>query len=391
MKSQLLRRSVILSTAVIAFASCGKDENELVNSPKNAFRQSMAIDQLKDTTNYVNAFTDNGVSTVDMTIGNNVYQMFRAIDAYGKSPASSGNPISAEVLNNMFTNTNNPYSGNFANLNTAAEKMSAFTGINGENRAAVIDTLELWFEKLAAASAFAGQTGGEGTAGILTTATGSRYLVDDKGIEWIQVILKALIGAYQLDHISNTLLVDRSLDADNTKTLAGKNYSQLEQNWDQAYATLTTRPVYGSAATNQSSGESFMGTYIWEYNKDAFPSTHINFLKGRGAIVNGDRALLAEQANKLREQLELTMAKSAVAYLSKFINNVGIDNAVAAHAMSEGMGFIYGLRFCKIKGGTASFSDDVLNDIGFYGTGIWSLTAQDITRASNKIKSQFNL
>ena len=206
----------------------------------------------------------------------------------------------------------------------------------------------------------------------------------------MQIIQKSLIGAMQIDYICNGLLT-LGLDADN-KTLVGtSNYTQLEQNWDEAYGFLTLNPIYLAGSTDAAKGttESFLGSYIWEYNKAAYAKIYPAFLKGRAAIANNDKATLKVQADFIKAEAEKALAAAAKGYLGKWKS--GSTDAARAHAIGEGLGFIYSLRFCKMNGADATFSDGVLNMLISATEGFWDLTNSKINAASDAITAKFNL
>lgn len=386
----------------LVMVSCKKKKDDEVtpdtNSDAPAFRGTkIDYNVLTATTSYNNTYfvNSNGDSTVDRTEGHNRLKMIRAIDAYAKTSANAGTAtLSASVFADMFSNSNSPFTGTYAPLNTAAEQVRDVTATSKPNniRDEVMDEFSFYFSDIAAASLSVNNTASQGNAGKLsaTAPSTSRYLVDEKGIEVGQVIAKSLIGAFQLDYISNVLL-NSGLNADNTKEVAGKKYTALEHNWDVAYGILTLNQIYAGAATSSSSGgESFLGSYVWEYNKDGYPKLHMAFLKGRAAIVNNDMTVVREQAALIRGILERTIANAAVGYLGKW--TTGADDAVRAHAIGEGLGFIYSLRFCQVNGSDETFSASLITGLGVYtGNGFWDLTQPKVSAASTAIKTKFGI
>lgn len=378
----------------VALTSCTK-EDKITETPASIgkFRDAMSYTSYNDSTPYKAAFVVNGDTTADLTEGNDRFNMFRALAAYNSSAngATSTVVLDENVLKNMFSNMNAPFTGTYAYLNTSPFQMKNKTAGSVAESEAIKTRIESYFTKIAVASQSYDKTATEGQAGKVKNNAGtSAYLVDANGVEWGQVIAKSFIGAYQLDHICNTLLAEPSLSANNTQVVSGKKYSELEYNWDQAYANLTAKPYLYSGLTATSSGESQLGSYVWEYNKDGFKKIHPAFLKGRAAIVNGDKAVLTEQANLIRREFEKAVAAAASGYLQKVKDNA-TDPGARAHAYGEGLGFIFSLRFCKMNGADAAFSEELLNNVEFYSTGIWQLTSAEVDVAQTKIKSKFGL
>lgn len=388
LQSTSLTRFAPVFICIALLAAC-KEGEENPTTVRPQLRKSVDYANLKDTTTYATFFVDDaGARTVDLTTGANRLLMFRAINTYNGTAVGTGATLDATVLKNMFANTGSPFSGTAnAGLNTSGVQLRGVTAssLSAMDAEKERQTIEAGFTAIATASKSVSATASEGKAGKLGT-----YLVDEKGIEWAQIIQKGLIGAFQLDYISNVLLSDKNLSADNLTLVSGKKYTQLEQNWDEIYGILTANPIYGAKATSTSSGESFMGSYIWEYNKDDFPKIYPALLKGRAAIVNNDMNMLKAQVATLRPALEKAIAQAALGYLAKWKS--GTTDAARAHAIGEGVGFIYSLRYAKLNNGDAAFSDGILNNLIYSApNGFWGLTNAKVDAASTAIKTKFNL
>jgi hypothetical protein len=381
--------SLLAVSAIAIFSSCDDSEKE-------NFRPSIDAQLLTKETPYSPAFVDlNNVTTVDLTAGNNLHRMFQALNYQSTASVSGNLVIDAAKLNAMFSNTGNPFSDiTTSTINVDGDQLNG-SGINIKDYVAsslsdteaanVRSEFEGWFTDIAAASNSVNQTASKGVAGKL-----GNYLVDEKGIEIAQVIQKSLIGALELDYIGNVLM-DEGLTADNSKAVDEENYTALEHNWDIAYGLLTLNQVYllGSTDATRGTVEFGAGSYIWEYNKENFDKFHLAFLNGRAAIVNNDRAELEAQATFIRTQIEKTIANAALGYLGKW--KTGETDAARAHAIGEGIGFIYSLRFAKMHEADAAFSDAILDDLIDSEFGFWDLTTEKVNAASNAIKTKFGL
>lgn len=367
------------AVTIAALSSCTSDED------LTPLRTKIDYATLTATQPYSSTFVDaTNKSTVDLTNGNNRYKMFQAINTSISSSITANKEISAATLQNMFANTGNPFDS--TKLNTSGIQLrsvvaSSWSATEAETVRARFDAI---FGEMAEASKSTLLVAEKGKAGKLGTR-----LVDARGIELVQVIQKSFIGALQYDYIANVLLT-KGLDADNSKVVNGKVYSQLEQNWDEAYGLLTLNQVLHLGATDSQRGstEFGLGSYLWEYNKTDYSKVYPAFLKGRAAIVNNDKTELKAQADFIKGAFEKTIANSAVNYLAKA--NSGTD-AEKAHALGEGLGFIYSLRFCTINGGTAKFSDDILTALIGSQNGYWDLTPAKTAAASDAIKAKFKL
>lgn len=390
MKPYFNLKTALATLLSIAAISCDDDE------VRPNLRAKFDYNTLTASTVYADVFTDaSGTSTVNMLEGTNRHKMFQALNYYSTSSVSANTHIDAAKLKSMFSNSGNPFSDistssisvTGAQLNNSGVQLknvvaSSFSATEAETVRAKIES---YFDQIDVASNSVTTTAAQGQAGKLGT-----YLVDAKGIELAQVIQKGLIGALQLDYIGNVLMTD-GLDADNYTTVADNNFTALEHNWDVAYGLLTLNPIYLQGATDatRNTTEFGAGSYIWEYNKANYANIYPAFLKGRAAIVNNDKAELEVQAAFIRTQFEKAIASAALGYLDKW--KTGTTDAARAHAIGEGAGFIYSLRFAKIHGGDAAFSDNLMNTLIGSTNGFWDINTTKINTVSDAIRAKFSL
>lgn len=372
----------------LGFTSCSKDD---VNTPAVVqLRTKMDYATLTATTPYTTSFKDaSGTATVEATEPNQRLSMFSEFNSYMAlvAVAAPATPTSLDVakLRGLYANTGNYFAD--ATLNASGLQLRGKTAESfGPNAEAVRTYIDQKITKLAAISASVSNTATAGNAGRL-----GRYLVDENGIEVNQVIQKGLIGGLLLDQVDNVLLSEAALSADNTKLVSGKMYTALEHNWDLAYGTLTKNALMTQdyAATPR---EAFLAGYLNEKNGPNSPRVYLAFLKGRAAIINNDRATLNAQADIIRTELEKTIALSATSYLASWKS--GTDLATKAHALGEGLGFIYSLRFCNGKyKADAAFSDAQLNTLlpSTQANGAWSLTNAQADAVIAAITAKFSL
>ncbi|MHB1178213.1 MAG: DUF4856 domain-containing protein [Daejeonella sp.] len=392
-----LRKAILFLAIASTFMACKKDDNDT----KPSLRPSIDYAKLTDTVSYSKGnklFVDaGGKTTIDLSSGNNRYKSLAALNTYNSLALKNTQKLDASVLKNLYSNTGNPFTSavhaDYAALNSSGVQLRNVTAFSWPVSAAeaVRAKIESDLEEMAAISNSVSILASKGTAGYLPNGTG-KNLVNAKGIETAQVIQKSLIGAYQLDYIANVHL-NKGLEADNNTLVSGKDYTQLEHNWDEAYATLTLNPIFLAGATDAAKSpnaqESFLGSYVWEFNKANYAKIHAAFLKGRAAVVNNDVSEYKTQAKFIRTQLELSIAKAALGYLDKW--KTSTTDGARAHAMGEGLGFIYSLRFASSFGADAKFSDDILAALISSPNGFWDLTAAKINTASDAIKAKFSL
>ncbi|GAA4346185.1 DUF4856 domain-containing protein [Hymenobacter saemangeumensis] len=375
------------STALFALAlgvsSCSKTDE-----PTPALRAKMDYSSLTASTRYTEAFKNSeGVSTVDLGDAAKRLDMFSELNSYMAlvAVASPGTPSTLEAarLRNFYTNTAAPFAA--AALNTSGVQLrdktaASFSEANASTVRTYIDTK---LNELAVASQSVNNTAVRGQAGRI-----GRYLVDGNGYEVNQVIQKALIGALLLDQIDNVLLGSNGLNANNSQLVSGKTYSELEHNWDMAYGYMTTNAIMTTDIT-LTPRERFLAGYLNEKNGTASPAVYQAFLKGRAAIVNNDLTTLKAQSDIIRTELEKTIAKSAVSYLTNWKSHSTLE--AKTHALAEGLGFIYSLRFCSKFGADAAWSDSVLRGLMSGSQGAWDLTNAQADTAIGAINTKFSL
>ena len=385
----LSRFSSYALVATLGLASCSKDDVVTPSTP--ALRTKMDYATLTSTTPYTTSFKDaTGASTVDLGVAAARLDMFTDLNNYMASVAVAAPIIPATLdltkLRNLYNGANAPFST--AALNTAAaagvqlrDKTAA--SFSDANAAVVRSYMDTKLAELATASKNVNQVATPGNAGRL-----GRYLVDARGYEVNQIIQKGLLGALLLDQIGNVLLAPASLAANNSKVAEGKLYSEREHNWDMAYGYLTSNATM-TTDINLTPRERFLAGYLNEKNGPASPGVYLAFLKGRAAIVNNDDATLKTQADIIRTELEKTIAKSAVSYLTNWKAAATLD--VKAHALGEGLGFVYALRFCTKYGVDTAWADSVLNGLTSGAQGAWSLTNAQADAAIAAINTKFSL
>ncbi|RYD56115.1 MAG: DUF4856 domain-containing protein [Sphingobacteriales bacterium] len=380
-----MKNALILSfgLSAVLFTSCTKDPVEpALNTPE----VKVPYTSLSATTNYFETFKGaDGKTSVDFSGQTTRINMLKEIDAYMRKWSTQA--LDAAVLNNMFENKNSPFAD--AALNSATDKTivsktaGSFATADAE---AERQRFRGYFTSLAKASNSRTTEAKEGTAGKLGT-----YLVDEKGFEYGQFIQKGLMGAMMLDQISNVYLGTEKQNADNSKTVDGKNYTQLEHHWDEAYGYLTQNETYPKKDPNDATKwlESYLGTYVRQVGSpNGDPAqVYMAFLKGRAAIVNNDAATRTEQIAYLRTSLEKAVAVIAVSYLNK--TKTATTDAAKFHSLSEGVGFIYALRFGYNAKINKAKSDQLLNTLMSKPNGFWGLSNTELDNVRNEIATAF--
>ena len=243
-----------------------------------------------------------------------------------------------------------------------------------------------------------------GSAGKIQQAGGgsTRY-VNGKGLEYNQAIAKSIIGGLMVDQMLNNYLSTAVLDegtnvADNDAGILvdGKNYTNMEHKWDEAYGYL-----YGNEdnpALPELGKDSFLNKYVASVEADSDFTGIANdiyeaFKLGRAAIVAKDYAVRDEQAEIIREKVSTVIAVRSVYYLQSGKETLESDKAAAFHGLSEAIGFINSLRFTRDNITNSSVIDATTID-GYLETlmannGFWDVTPATLDQISDEIAAAF--
>lgn len=380
----------LLAFTLIALSACKKENIE----PDEL---KIPYASLSATTDYFQTFKGNdGQSSVDVSGQKTRLDMFAELD--GRMKLAQTQPITAGELKNMYANANNPFGNpdlNAAKTKQLRDKTAASFSVSEAEK--VRTTFESYFDKIASISQSFNVAASDGVAGIYTSATGSKYLVDDKGIEWGQVASKSLLGAVMFDQIVNGYLGDAKQAVDNTQPVAGTNYTQLEHHWDEAYGYLTSNSIYPKIKADGKKDERALGSYAYQdvTAEEAAKKTaelYLAFLKGRAAVVNKDDATRKQQIAFIRTTLEKTLAKVTISYLKKTQDAIAANNFPdAVHSFGEGAGFLYSLRFAHNAKINAAISDQLLTELLGGPKGFYSLTAAKLSSVRNQIAAAYGI
>ncbi|MGJ8732154.1 MAG: DUF4856 domain-containing protein [Cellulophaga sp.] len=243
-----------------------------------------------------------------------------------------------------------------------------------------------------------------GSAGKIQQAGGgsTRY-VNGKGLEYNQAIAKSIIGGLMVDQMLNNYLSTAVLDEatniednDAGTLVDGKNYTNMEHKWDEAYGYL-----YGNEdtpATPELGKDSFLNEYLGKVEEDAdfagIANDVYEALKlGRAAIVAKNYVVRDEQVEIIREKISKVIAVRAVHYLQSGKNNLTSDKASAFHGLSEAFGFINSLRFTRdnLTGSPvlSSTKIDGYMDTLMVDNGFWDVTPATLDMISDEISAAY--
>ncbi|CAN1530754.1 Protein of unknown function DUF4856 [Flavobacteriaceae bacterium] len=370
-----------LSFSFVSITSCSNDDDK-----EETFNYTVP-------TTYT--FERNAATTVDYSGQTSRLLMLDEMGNYFKTAATNGTVADDAVLSEMYANTNNRFVG--TGLNTSGKQLKDKTAASKDyftlylgggsitEQVSVRDLFETQFDNAETASQ--GTNAAAGIAGVYLDGT-SKRLFTANGLEPQQVLLKGMMGACLLDQVVNNYLSINKLDEGTNKTNntnkvleAGKTYTTIEHNWDEAYGY-----IYGADnLTVTPNVVKFWSSYINQVNADVdFNTTKtaidLAFRKGRAAIVANDYATRDAQIDIIKTKIALVPAVRAVFYLQegKVKMAQGDNGAKAFHALSEAYGFIMCLRYTN-KPGTNNpyFSktevDTMLASLTSGTNGLWAI------------------
>ena len=243
-----------------------------------------------------------------------------------------------------------------------------------------------------------------GVAGQIGDGTSVRY-VNAQGLEYNQAVAKSLIGALMIDQICNNylsldLLNNVELDNDMVITDMSNAYTAMEHFWDEAYGYLFGFSADPSNPLASLGDDNFLNKYLARVDNDSdFSGIAVEifdaFRIGRAAIVAHNYELRDSQASIIKERLAELVAIRAVYYLQQ--GKVALGNkdfGGAFHDLSEGLGFVYSLRFIRDAESndtyfTSSEVDSFMTSLTT-GNGFWDIAASTLDNMSEAIADRFD-
>lgn len=323
--------------------------------------------------------------------------------------ALNDNTKTETELDGMFTNTGNYFSTTELNESTknirskTAASMDYFSA-NTTAANVIKADFDSWIaNQVSEVFPNWDNTATAGNAGQIQEAGGAIRYVNGKGLEYNQAINKALIGALMVDQMLNNYLSTSVLDAgtnradNDAEILAeGKNYTNMEHKWDEAFGYL-----YGTddPLAPQLGADNFLNKYLARVDSDEdftgiAQDIYDAFKLGRAAIVAKNYEVRDEQAEIIREKISEIIGIRAVYYLQSSKATLGTDYASAFHDLSEGFGFLYSLQFTRQpETDTPYFSktevDAYIAEL-MEGNGFWDVTSATLDNMASEIASRFN-
>jgi len=342
--------------------------------------------------------------------------------------------FSADLLNGIYTNEDVTFTNDFLNSqtsaggvldlnnstrqlrNTTADSDDYFIRPGNAAEAAVVRALFDSFITRQVEEVFpeANAVATMGNAGQLPDGTSTRF-VNANGWEYNEVFEKGLIGALILDQVVNNYISPTFLDSNDNRDTNdagtprndGGTDTQMEHLWDEGFAY-----IYGAScdvvdvARDLGENDGSYNNYLDLVNDDedfrgVADDIYLAFRTGRAAIIASDYEVRDAQAAILQEELSRVMAVRTVFYLQsgRIKLEAARDDAGefgdAFHNISEGLGFLLGLRYTQDPTTNAPYfaPEDVTAwfETITEGTenGLWDIEAQTLNDISDLIAAPF--
>ena len=294
-------------------------------------------------------FTRDGNTTVSYSGQTERLDMLALMSTYMKTSNTVGSAaLEANQLKNMFANENDPFSG-----------QSFAKDLGSKCFQTDVAMFEGFMDDLAAASEATG-TASNGTAGVLVDGSAdptSGYRVTTNGVELTQVIEKGLMGAvFYYQAMEVYLSADRMGSTGNSELAEGKNYTNMEHYFDEAFGYFGVPTDFPNAATIDDAR--FWGKYCNSRNNGLYNGLNDEiataFRTARAAIAAKDYEARDVAIQTIQQKWAVIIASTAVDYLRKGLSTSGEPNYKRHHALSEAIGFLIALDY-HFDGGNSKY------------------------------------
>jgi hypothetical protein len=293
---------------------------------------------------------------------------------YVEGAIESKDPITSQVLTDMFENTDENGGGYFS---FSSKKMLSDKCF-GPHVSKIAD----YFDRIELTSA-SPNVAANGTAGYSESSTGSIRLYDENGMELSEFIEKGIMGAVFYYQATGVYLESEKMNVDNDHVIEGEG-TAMQHHWDEAYGYLGVGLDFPQNVDNLS----YWGVYCNRRNDLLGSNEALSeaFRRGRAAInvdlLDDDLAI-----KDVRNQWERVAAATIIHYLNEAIDNIG-DDHVRNHVLSEGYAFIEGLFYNPEK----TISDAEMNEIlAKIGTNFYEVNTQDLQSARDQLSAIYSL
>ena len=181
--------------------------------------------------------------------------------------------------------------------------------------------------------------------------TSGSMLQSSTGLYWREMIEKGLMTACFANQITCKYLVEFE-SSDNTVPVdpaAGKFYTEMEHDWDEAYGYFTDAIDYPLNGTDR-----FLGKSANQLETILGLGTNISlaFRTGRAAISAGDISLALVQRDLLISYFKQLVSAQAIRYLNSTLdanNSGGISQEEINDDVTDALAYIYGIQFISFS------------------------------------------
>lgn len=303
------------------------------------------------------SFERNGSSSVSFEGQTARMDMLEELATYMKSANKPGIGLNPQIMFDMFSNSNAPFSD--ASLNNSTKQLKNKTA-GGDATVTVV--FEDYMDRLAAISARTSPSNFDGRNGVdgVVQSGSKQYLLDTSGVEYAQFIEKGLMGSVFYHQIQTVYLGEDKMNVDNEALVDGKNYTTMEHHWDEAFGYFTDAIDFPLSGTDR-----FWGKYCDARDADlGCNATIMNaFLKGRAAVTNKDIETRNTQIAIIRNELQKVVIASAISYFKEAKSNLPND-AIRNHSLSEAVTFVNAIQYSFLPALSDAERNSLITSIG---------------------------
>lgn len=402
MHSKLLPYLLGGSLVIGALSSCQDDEPTsqlsvpatytFVRDGVSTVNFTGQTERIQMATEFTSALKDFGPSSL-LSDEARILEMYRN----AKEDGSDADPFANPVLNASTKKVNNKVAVSTDYFSDNAVETNFYRSLLEEH--ALKQARDIYPTRNQAASL--------GIPGQINDAGTPRY-VNAVGVEYDQIVEKAMIGALMTDQMLNHYLSPAVLDENDNRIAndagtveSGTSYTTMEHKWDEAYGYL-----FGNATDTEDplaelgSSDNFINKYLARVDQDSdFAGIGREifdaFKRGRAAIVAGEYDERDRQATIIRDAVSEVIGVRAVYYMMAGAEEINKGNRIASlHDLSEGLGFIYSLRFTRNTAtGQSHFTtaeiETMISQLTTDG-GLWTISPAELQEIADSISVRFD-
>lgn len=279
-------------------------------------------------------FLRDGNYTVDFSGQTTRLNQLEELTAYMKLGNTPNTLLDADVMSDMFSNSDGAGSVHFsADASTSGKQLEnkCFLG--------TIDNYYDYFLALENAS-LSTESGSNGVPGVVTSTMdpSKQYLLDANGFEYTQLIEKGLMGdVFYFQATATYLAGTENGSFDNvsiTDPAAGKYYTEAEHKFDEAFGYFGVPIDFPGNTT----GMRFHGKYCNAREAALGTNAIMDAFIGCRTAITANTDVTPFTAS-IRAEWHRTVAGTAISYLKLAKQNID-DPAIKCHQLSEAYAFI---------------------------------------------------